>query len=69
MPADVDQVQLSALLITGDEDQTAPLQQSRLLAKAMARLRFILLSRVAHMTPLERPRGVNQAVLNFYHDN
>jgi pimeloyl-ACP methyl ester carboxylesterase len=69
MPADVDQILCPASLITGDEDQTAPLQQSRLLAKAMARSRFILLARVAHMTPLERPRGVNQAVLNFYHDN
>ena len=69
MPADVDQIQCPALLITGDEDQTAPPQQSRLLAKAIARSRFILLSRVAHLTPLERPREVNQALLNFYLDN
>jgi 3-oxoadipate enol-lactonase len=27
MPADVDQIQCAALLITGDADQTAPLQQ------------------------------------------
>jgi len=69
MPADVHQIQWLALLITGDEDQTAPPQQSRLLAKAIARSGFILLSRVAHMTPLERPREVNQALLNFYLDN
>jgi 3-oxoadipate enol-lactonase len=65
MPADVDQIQWSALLITGDEDQMAPPQQSRLLAKAIARSRFILLSRVAYMNPFEEPREVNQAVLNF----
>jgi len=43
LPADADQIQCPALLITGDEDQTAPPQQSRLLAKAIAR--FELLSR------------------------
>ena len=69
MPADVDQIQCPALLIAGDEDQSAPLQQSRFLAKAIPRSRFILLSRVAHMTALERPREVIQAVLNFHHDN
>jgi len=58
-----------ALLITGDEDQTAPPQQIRLLAKATAWSRFILLSRVAHMTLLEKHREVNQALLNFYIDN
>ena len=33
---DVDQIQCRALLITADEDQTAPPQKSRLLAKAIA---------------------------------
>ena len=69
MPADVDRIQCPALLITGDEDQTAPPQQSHLLAKAIARSEFILLSSVAHMTPLERPREVNQAMLKFYLNN
>ena len=54
MPADTDQVQCPALLITADEDQMAPPQK-----KAIARSRLILLTRVAHMTPLERPREVN----------
>jgi 3-oxoadipate enol-lactonase len=54
---DVDQIQCRALLITADEDQTAPPQKSRLLARAVARSRLILLTRVAHMTPLKRPRG------------
>jgi len=53
----------------GSVIHAAPPQQSRLLAKAIARSRFILLSRVAHMTPLERPREVNQALFNFYLDN
>jgi pimeloyl-ACP methyl ester carboxylesterase len=65
LPADADQIQCPALLITGDEDQAAPPQQSRLLAEAIARSRFILLSRVAHMTPLESPREVNQALLTL----
>jgi 3-oxoadipate enol-lactonase len=68
MPADVDRIQCPALLITGDEDQTAPPQQSHLLAKAIARSEFIL-SSAAHMTPLERPREVNQAMLKFYLNN
>jgi 3-oxoadipate enol-lactonase len=68
-PADLDRIQCPALLITGDEDQTAPPQQSHLLAKAIARSEFILLSSVAHMTPLERPREVNQAMLKFYLNN
>jgi hypothetical protein len=40
------------LLITGNEEQTA-----RLLAEAIAQSRFIFLSRVAHMTPLDGPSG------------
>ena len=30
---------------------------------------LIFLNRVAHMTPLERPQEVNQALSNFYLDN
>ena len=69
LPADADQIQCPALLITGDEDQTDRRSKVVLLAKATAHSRFILLSRVAHMTLLEKHRKVNQALLNFYLDN
>jgi 3-oxoadipate enol-lactonase len=63
--ADVSQILVPALLITGDEDNTSPSPASAALANKFPNSELLILDRTGHWTTLERPGEVNQALMNF----
>ncbi|WP_142848661.1 alpha/beta fold hydrolase [Telmatospirillum sp. J64-1] len=64
-PADLSQLACPALLITGDEDMTAPPRAVRLLASKFQNPDFRVLTRCGHWTTFERPQEVTEALVNF----
>lgn len=65
-PADVGTIRCPTLLVTGDEDATAPPKVVRALADKIPGSRMVVLGRCGHWTPLERAAEVADALLNFY---
>ncbi|WP_298289454.1 alpha/beta hydrolase [Novosphingobium sp.] len=63
--ADVSQIGVPALLITGDEDNTSPSPACAALASKFPDAELLILDRTGHWTTLERPGEVNQALVNF----
>jgi 3-oxoadipate enol-lactonase len=64
--ADLSAVRCPALIVTGDEDATAPPAVARSVAAAIAGAQFRVLGRCGHWTPLERAAEVSEALCNFY---
>jgi 3-oxoadipate enol-lactonase len=64
-PADVTRIKQSALLITGDEDTTAPVPACRILASKFPKARLEILGRCGHWATVERPAEVTEALLAF----
>lgn len=62
---DAARIKTPALLITGDEDATAPAAACRALADAMPRAELIVLEACGHWATLERPREVSAALTKF----
>jgi 3-oxoadipate enol-lactonase len=65
-PADTNRIQCPTILVTGDEDGTAPPTATRLLAESISDASFAVLSRCGHWTPLERAKDVTEALTSFY---
>lgn len=63
--ADVSQIAVPVLLITGDEDNTSPAPVCKALAGKFPNAQLLILDRTGHWTTLERPGEVNQALVNF----
>ena len=63
--AEVSAIRCPALLITGDEDGTAPPLAVRGLAAKISNARLRILDRCGHWTTFERPSEVNEALMNF----
>ena len=63
--ADASKIRCPTLLITGDEDGTAPPMRVRALAASIAGARMQILDRCGHWTTFERPAEVNSALVNF----
>ena len=64
-PADVSRIACPTLLVTGDEDGTAPPTAVRALHRKIAGSSLRLLDRCGHWTTFERPAEVNEALMNF----
>ncbi len=64
-PADVTRINCPTLLITGDEDGTAPPPAVRALASKIPGSSLRILDRCGHWTTFERPAAVNEALVNF----
>lgn len=64
-PADVSRIACPTLLVTGDEDGTAPPTAVRTLHRKIAGSSLRLLDRCGHWTTFERPAEVNEALMNF----
>jgi 3-oxoadipate enol-lactonase len=64
--ADLAAIACPTLLLTGDEDGVAPPPAVRKLAGAIAGAEFRVYAGCGHWTPLERPREVTEAMLEFY---
>jgi pimeloyl-ACP methyl ester carboxylesterase len=63
--ADVSRIACPTLLVTGDEDGTAPPTAVRALHRKIAGSSLRLLDRCGHWTTFERPAEVNEALMNF----
>jgi 3-oxoadipate enol-lactonase len=63
--ADAAKISVPTLLLTGDEDATAPPRTARALAEKIRNSRFEILDRCGHWTTFERPAEVSNALLNF----
>lgn len=63
--AEVSAIRCPTLLITGDEDGTAPPLAVRALASKMVNSQRLVLDRCGHWTTFERPSEVNAALMNF----
>ena len=60
-----EQIRCPALLITGEEDATAPSSMARQLAERIAGARVAILPRCGHWPTLERPQEVNTELRRF----
>jgi 3-oxoadipate enol-lactonase len=63
--ADLAAIDCPVLLITGDEDRTAPVAVARALASAIKGAALQLLPGCGHWAPIERPKQVNYAMSLF----
>jgi 3-oxoadipate enol-lactonase len=64
-PADVTQIQVPTLLVTGEDDPIAPPQASRAIAAKMQNARVEVLPRCGHWTTYERPAECAQLLKDF----
>ncbi|CAO3458614.1 Beta-ketoadipate enol-lactone hydrolase (EC 3.1.1.24) [Azospirillum argentinense] len=64
-PADVARIACPTLLVTGDEDGTAPPPAVWALHRKIAGSSLRILDRCGHWTTFERPAEVNEALVNF----
>lgn len=64
-PADAARIACPTLLVTGDEDGTAPPTAVRALHRKIAGSSLRILDRCGHWTTFERPAEVNEALVNF----
>jgi len=63
--ADPNQIKCPTLLITGDEDGTAPPMRVKALTASIAGAHMEILDRCGHWTTFERAAEVNRLLLNF----
>ena len=63
--ADASAIKCPTLLITGDEDGTAPPPRVKALTASISGAKMQILDRCGHWTTFERPTEVNTALLNF----
>ena len=56
---------LPALVICGEHDAIAPLEEMRSIAAGLPRATFAPIAEAGHMAPLEQPAAVNQALRAF----
>jgi pimeloyl-ACP methyl ester carboxylesterase len=63
--ADASAIKCPTLLITGDEDGTAPPPRVKALTASIAGAKMQILDRCGHWTTFERPAEVNTALVNF----
>lgn len=64
-PEDIASLRCSTLVITGDEDLTAPPQVAKALANKIAGCHFHVLPRCGHWAPVESAGEVTNLLLNF----
>jgi len=64
-PANLSEVSCPALVVNGDEDNTAPPAAALAVAEALDDAELQILGRCGHWTPLERPEEVASLMVNF----
>jgi len=62
-------INLPTLIICGSEDKLSPPEVMKSLANKISNSKFILVEGAGHMTPIENPQAVNQAIKDFLEDN
>lgn len=64
--APLDHIKCRTMVLTGDEDKTAPPSSARLMAESIPDSVFIVLSQCGHWSIFEHPRAVTDSLLNFF---
>ena len=59
------QIDVPALLLCGREDAISTVEEMRGIAHCMPQARFVEVAAAGHMSPLEQPRLVNEAIREF----
>jgi len=59
-------INVPALVVGGEEDQSCPPAQMRALAKAIPGARTVIVPGAGHLTPVERPAPVNEALIELF---
>jgi 3-oxoadipate enol-lactonase len=59
------QVSVPALVITGEEDEMIPVDESRRMAEAINGARLVIIPRAGHLANLEQPDAFNNALNTF----
>jgi len=57
---------LPALVVVGDEDPITPVEAASAMVEAMPGATLVVLPGAGHLTPLEDPAGVVEAILSWY---
>lgn len=63
--ADLPGIQVPALVLVGTEDAISPPQEMRDIAAALPQAKFVEVSEAGHMSPMENPARVSDAILRF----
>jgi 3-oxoadipate enol-lactonase len=63
--ADLPSIEVPALLIVGEDDQISTVEEMRGIAEAMPNADLLVIPEAGHMSPLENPELVNQAIRKF----
>ncbi len=58
-------IQVPALVLVGAEDAISPPQEMREIATALPQAKFVEVPAAGHMSPLENPAAVNEALIRF----
>jgi len=59
-------INVPALVIGGEEDASCPPAQMRALAQAIPGARTVIVPGAGHLTPVERPAPVNEALIELF---
>ncbi|MCH8840560.1 MAG: alpha/beta hydrolase [Planctomycetes bacterium] len=65
MRASLSGIQVPALVLVGAEDAISPPQEMREIATALPQAEFVEVPAAGHMSPLENPAAVNDALIRF----
>jgi len=58
-------IQIPVLVVAGEDDQITPAAGMRSMADAVPGARFVLIPEAGHLTPLEQPEAVTEAIREF----
>jgi len=59
------QMNLPALVVCGQEDAFSTVAEMRDMARLLPQARFVEIAGAGHMSPLEQPQAVNEAIREF----
>lgn len=59
------QIDCPALIVVGEEDAISTVEEMRTIAEAISHARFVEIAGAGHMSPLEAPDAVNEAIRAF----
>ena len=65
MTSSLGQIDCPTLVVVGQEDVLTPPAEMRRLAQAIPGATFVEIPAAGHLSPLENPRAVNEAVVEF----
>ena len=63
--ANLADIGVPTLVLTGAEDAVIPLEESEAMARQIPGARFVVIPDAGHLAPLENPREVDRAILEF----